>query len=769
VRLRNVTATNTEFQIDEWDYLDGTHGTETIGYVVMEIGSHNLMDWTQIEVGTSQRSNSFGTVTFAKGFSNAPVVVSQAQTCNDASAIVTRQKNVTSTQFRLRVQEEQANDGVHGLETIGFVAWEVASGTNAGLQYEAWVTPNEVSGNWYTLTFSNAFSAPPALIASMQTFDGPDPAGLRYGNMTVSNLSIKVAEEQSADSEMGHTSEVLGHFLIDIGADIWGDPPDADGDGLHNLEEYVYAACPTNTDTDGDTLGDAYEVDTGTSPSEADTDGDGLNDAEEPGLGTDPTEADTDGDGVNDGAEVANGTDPLDADSDDDGMSDFFDPEGTTSNVFIEITIVTNLPSYFDGDFKRGINNYQYATTLDFPMLPDNIASVKTMKITGYIDDACKINNDIYGILWDEDPDSFSDLGITDSITDRRDGTFDIQLYDWTEPIWDPNYVWFYGTGYITCVSILEIEMKEPENQCASDMVADGTIFHSVFKDASVGTCSVECIVVTIPDDSDVQSLLNGKIDWTIDGVQGSTLSWQNGATGVYNGAFDWWYEKAKYAGLPQNNSAFGEKIASYSVSEFGCQGQGKAKIFFARDAKNHPGTGSGTTPNWYYYWSQTGSDYGTHEYLAGSRSYTGYSNGSWRCFIRDSTVSYDVELHNVRNTNDYTYDEGIEHFAFVVRHEEQHRLDFSSSTNWGASDSVASLDLDQDMLRDTIELTFVSGRPYTNTMTATYDDDWGYGSGFNDCEDAALWQQLWPDPEAFDSEDWAKPGEQWGPGWTDP
>jgi len=36
IRVRNVTPDRFEFQFDEWDYLDGVHGTETFSFLVME-------------------------------------------------------------------------------------------------------------------------------------------------------------------------------------------------------------------------------------------------------------------------------------------------------------------------------------------------------------------------------------------------------------------------------------------------------------------------------------------------------------------------------------------------------------------------------------------------------------------------------------------------------------------------------------------------------------------------------------------------------------
>ncbi len=51
VRVRNVTATGFEFQLDEWQYLDGWHAGESIGYLVVEAGEHTLLDGTRVKAG----------------------------------------------------------------------------------------------------------------------------------------------------------------------------------------------------------------------------------------------------------------------------------------------------------------------------------------------------------------------------------------------------------------------------------------------------------------------------------------------------------------------------------------------------------------------------------------------------------------------------------------------------------------------------------------------------------------------------------------------
>jgi hypothetical protein len=122
IRLRNITSSSFEYQIEEWDYLDQIHITEDIGFVVLESGIHNLPDGTQIEAGVIQSDHLWVNVLLSSPFSAVPVILSQSQTTNGGQAVITRQRNITSTDFEVRLQEEEGNDGWHFMETIGYVA-----------------------------------------------------------------------------------------------------------------------------------------------------------------------------------------------------------------------------------------------------------------------------------------------------------------------------------------------------------------------------------------------------------------------------------------------------------------------------------------------------------------------------------------------------------------------------------------------------------------------------------------------------------------------
>lgn len=208
-------------------------------------------------------------------------------------------------------------------------------------------------------------------------------------------------------------------------------------------------------------------------------------------------------------------------------------------------------------------------------------------------------------------------------------------------------------------------------------------------------------------------------------------------------------------AGLPTDNSAFGAKTVSLSIIGAGEMDTATVEIFYPRDSSNHAG-GQGGSPNWYHYWSQTSADYGTHTWVAGGGTgYTNFVDGEWQAFIQNA------QGHTAGGTWDDA--EGIDLFANLVRHEEQHRLDLIAL--WGAaSGRVGAADLDGDYLPDADEGGLVAGRPYDPTDPATYPDTFNYLAApgdLRDVEDYALRRQAAWTTGSADAEDWANPGMQ--------
>ncbi|MCK5591884.1 MAG: hypothetical protein KAI72_08015, partial [Candidatus Pacebacteria bacterium] len=118
MRLKNIQSDSFEMQIEEWDYLDGDHATEDIGYIVLESGSHELAFGKKLEVGIITADHNWKSVNFDQNFNEIPMTISRCQTYNDSHAVVTRQYNVKATDFSVKLQEAEGSDGTHMTESI---------------------------------------------------------------------------------------------------------------------------------------------------------------------------------------------------------------------------------------------------------------------------------------------------------------------------------------------------------------------------------------------------------------------------------------------------------------------------------------------------------------------------------------------------------------------------------------------------------------------------------------------------------------------------
>jgi len=212
MRVRNVTTTGFEYQIDEWDYRDGAHTTETISFLAIEPGVHDLNGITMVG-GSVTVNHNWQTPSFSEPFGSTPIVLSQIVTANEASAATVRQRNVNGASFQLKVDEEEGNDRVHSFETVHYVALSIGSGELNGQPIRTGTTGKTVDERWDTVPFGSSFSNPD-ILATMQTTAGGDTAALRYRNLNASSVQIKVEEEQSANSETGHVNEEVGWLVI---------------------------------------------------------------------------------------------------------------------------------------------------------------------------------------------------------------------------------------------------------------------------------------------------------------------------------------------------------------------------------------------------------------------------------------------------------------------------------------------------------------------------------------------------------------------------
>ena len=297
VRIRHVTPTGFEICVQEWDYLDGPHRLETVGYIVLERGHHTLPDGTQIEAGRFKTDRTVGKdlVGFQQAFGQVPVVLTAVTSVHEAAAVVGRVGQVGPEGFRYRLQEQGLNAPAHVLETVAYIAWEPGAGVVDGVRFAVQRTEEAVQHGWYPLVYATAFGAPPVLVAGLQTLHEKTSATVRWKRKDGQGVWVRVVEERSQGNGPAHSPEVVGYMVFSM---------DADGDGILSRDEVVlYGTSPSMGDTDGDGISDGDERVLWGANWAHDYDGDGLINLLDP---------DADGDSYADGLELYYGSDPGD-------------------------------------------------------------------------------------------------------------------------------------------------------------------------------------------------------------------------------------------------------------------------------------------------------------------------------------------------------------------------------------------------------------------------------------------------------------------------
>ncbi|MEM7453991.1 MAG: pre-peptidase C-terminal domain-containing protein [Planctomycetota bacterium] len=217
VRIRNVTSNGFEIQLDEWDYLNGTHVAEEVSYVVMEAGTHQLPDGTKIVAQNSYVNHDFRRIGFGSHFELRPIVLGQTVTTNGPSAVTTRVRMTNTGGFDIKLQEQELSDGTHSYETVSWLAIERGITQTNGLDVEAGFAADRVDHEGYRLQFQNQFSNKPVFLAGMQSYVGANTANIRLTDINRNNTGILISEETSLDPETEHDEELIGYFAITRG------------------------------------------------------------------------------------------------------------------------------------------------------------------------------------------------------------------------------------------------------------------------------------------------------------------------------------------------------------------------------------------------------------------------------------------------------------------------------------------------------------------------------------------------------------------------
>ena len=211
LRIRNVDNTGFDIRIQEWDYLDGAHIVEKVGYMVMERGGYTLEDGTKVEAGrffTDKKGSSYH-VNFSQVFNQVPVVVATVSSFNEEDAVCCKLRNIDTKGFDFCMQG--LDDSVHLVEIISYIAWEPSMGITDNIIFEVNRSKDITNYGFCTIPFNQVFVNVPVFIADIQTGSSMNAATLRWQMKDIYGVDVWVDEGQKGDSEI---NAVLGYMAF---------------------------------------------------------------------------------------------------------------------------------------------------------------------------------------------------------------------------------------------------------------------------------------------------------------------------------------------------------------------------------------------------------------------------------------------------------------------------------------------------------------------------------------------------------------------------
>ncbi len=213
-RVTDYTNTTYRARVEEWEYLDGSHVTEETGVVVAETGHHTTDDGSPFESDRVWVDHDWERMTFEETFDQTPAVFASPMTVKGGDPVVARVRNVTTEGFDLRVQEEEANNDRHTTEQVGWFAVEPGRGRIDGRAYEAGRRVDRLDHRWLDIEFDGSYSNP-VFVADVTSMNGPDPAFVRYDDLSSSGTRVFLEEEASKNDELSHADEDLAYFVVE--------------------------------------------------------------------------------------------------------------------------------------------------------------------------------------------------------------------------------------------------------------------------------------------------------------------------------------------------------------------------------------------------------------------------------------------------------------------------------------------------------------------------------------------------------------------------
>ena len=157
------------------------------------------------------------TISLPIDFSTKPLVFTQVVTTEENTPVTTRIRNVSTSQFELRLQEEEGADNRHIRESVAWFAIEEGNQTS---DYALETQRFSLTDAWKTANFNGNYAVFPSFFGQMQTTNDSDPAALRFRNPSLNSIQLQIEEESSINSNVTHSNEEIAFLGIEHGIDL---------------------------------------------------------------------------------------------------------------------------------------------------------------------------------------------------------------------------------------------------------------------------------------------------------------------------------------------------------------------------------------------------------------------------------------------------------------------------------------------------------------------------------------------------------------------
>jgi hypothetical protein len=268
-------------------------------------------------------------------------------------------------------------------------------------------------------------------------------------------------------------------------------------------------------------------------------------------------------------------------------------------------------------------------------------------------------------------------------------------------------------------VGIITIELDQPTGDPTKSPAPATCEFTYM-----VNILTIDCQAKVEPANQEVIDYLNKYAKWSISDIPGSALSWDTPWPGDPKSGKGV-KATAKFTGLPSLNSSFGTKTVTLSIEGSGISKTTNIEVFYYAEPITNPG---GLYPNWFYYWNQVCGDPNAVYNDAGTPNHYGCFPAMYLYpFEGDKNV---IWIGSQANTTS-TPTTGIDCFANVILHEQQHRKDFIAANaivpGWSWKQDPHNhydaegndLDVDDDDIPDAWELG--RGHGINSTLPVTH------------------------------------------------